>query len=309
MGIIPSSMSFGTRIAIGLGALALCGCQAIGLGPTPTPVPPTVTPAPPTPTPEPAAASVGGEPILLSSYQEELRRYEQAQAELGTDLASDPEYRQRVLQALIDRRLLDRGAGLSGMSITPAEVETRLQALAEESGGQEALAAWLAANGYTTDSFLATLREEMQAQRMVDQIAGSVPESVEQVRARHILVGSSQEAEALLEQLAGGADFGVLAATYSLDLSTRPGGGDLGWFPRDYLASPEVEQAAFSLQPGEVSSEVISSRLGYHVLQVLDRGQHLLSPEASRRLRLKAVEDWLDLRRKDTEIIILVDTG
>jgi parvulin-like peptidyl-prolyl isomerase len=302
-------MSSGIRIAIGLGALVLSGCQAIGLGPAPTPVPPTITPAPPTPTPEPAAAMVGGEPILLASYEDELRRYEQAQAGLGIDLASDPGYRQRVLQALIDRRLLARGAGLSGMSITPAEVEARLQALAEASGGQEALAAWLAANSYTTESFLATLREEMQAQRMVDQIAGSVPDNVAQVRARHILVGSRQEAEALLEQLAGGADFGTLAATYSLDLSTRPGGGDLGWFPRDYLASPEVEQAAFALQPGEIGPEVIASSLWYHVLQVLDRGQHMLSPEASRRLRLKAVEDWLDLRRKDTEIIILVDTG
>ncbi len=309
MGIIAGSMSFRFRVAIGLGTLALWGCQVIGLGPAPTPVPPTVTPAPPTPTPEPAAATVGGEPILLASFEQELRRYEQAQVELGIDLASDPEYRQRVLQALIDRRLLDRGAGLSGLSVTPAEAEARLQALAAESGGQEAVAAWLAANGYSTASFLATLREEMQAQRMVDQIAGSVPESVEQVRARHILVGSSQEAEALLEQLAAGADFGTLAATYSLDLSTRPGGGDLGWFPRDYLASPEVEQAAFALQAGELNPEVIASRLGYHVLQVLDRGQHPLSPEASRRLRLKAVEDWLDLRRKDTEIIILVDTG
>jgi peptidyl-prolyl cis-trans isomerase C len=302
-------MSRATRIVLGLSALALYGCQAIGLGPAPTPALPTVTPAPPTPTPEPAAATVGGKPILLADYEAELRRYEQAQSELGTDLASDPEYRQRVLQALIDRRLLDLGAILSGLSVTPTEVEARLQGLAEDSGGQEALAAWLAANDYSTDTFLATLREEMQAQRMVEQIAGSVPETVEQVRARHILVGSRPEAEALLDQLESGAEFGTLAATYSLDLSTRPGGGDLGWFPHDYLATPELEQAAFALQPGEVSTEVIASDLGYHVLQVLDRGQHPLSPEASRRLRLKAVQDWLDLRRKDTEIIILVDTG
>ncbi|MCJ7513212.1 MAG: peptidylprolyl isomerase [Anaerolineales bacterium] len=302
-------MSSGPRLAIGLFSLALFGCQAIGIGPAPTAVPPSATPAPPTPTPEPTAALVGGEPILLSSFEEEVRRYEQAQAELGIDLATDPAYRQRVLQALIDRRLLDRGAGLSGLAVSAAEVDERLQALAGDSGGQEALAAWMTANGYTTESFLATLREEMQAQRMVDQIAGSVPEAIEQVQARHILVSSRQEAQPLLDQIVGGADFGALAATYSRDLSTRPGGGDLGWFPRDYLASPELEQAAFSLQPGELFPEVIESRLGFHVLQVLDRGQHPLSPEASRRMRLKAVEDWLDLRRKDTEIIILVDNG
>jgi peptidyl-prolyl cis-trans isomerase C len=184
-----------------------------------------------------------------------------------------------------------------------------LQAVAEASGGQEALAAWLTANGYSTGSYLTALAEEMQAQHMADQIADSVPEAVEQVQARHILVASRQEAEGLLDQLEAGADFGTLAATFSRDLSTRPGGGDLGWFPRDYLASPELEQAAFSLQPGELHSEVIESGLGFHVLQVLDRGQHPLSPDALRRLRLKAVEDWLDLRRKDTEIIILVDNG
>lgn len=289
--------------------LALAGCQALGLGETPTPQPPTDTPLPPSPTAEPAAALVAGTPITQAAYEAELRRFELAQAELGIDLATKPGYRPQVLQALIDRRLLSYGAQISGLEVDESQAEARLASLAADVGGEAALAAWLTQNEYTTRSFVDALKEEMQAQNMIEQITGAVPDPQEQVRARHILVATAQEAEDLLAQLDSGVDFGVLAAAYSRDLTTRPGGGDLGWFPSGVLAAPEVEAAAFTLQPGELYDGVVESALGYHLVQVTERGLRPLSPEARRRLQLKAVDDWLDLRRSDTEIIILVETG
>jgi parvulin-like peptidyl-prolyl isomerase len=80
---------------------------------------------------------------------------------------------------------------------------------------------------------------------------------------------------------------------YSLDLSSRPAGGDLGWFPRGLLTVPEVEQAAFTLQPGE-TSDVIHSALGYHIVQTLEHDPaRPLTPEAEKRLREKASATWL----------------
>lgn len=102
----------------------------------------------------------------------------------------------------------------------------------------------------------------------------------EQVRARHILIALPYHADeekrsqamlqiqALAGQLAQGADFGMLALEYSACPSKNKG-GDLGYFTREQMIR-EISEAAFRLQPGELS-EVITTRYGYHLVQVLDR--------------------------------------
>ncbi len=134
----------------------------------------------------------------------------------------------------------------------------------------------------------------------IDQDIG---ETAEQVRAAHILVASREEADSLLAELASGADFGDLARASSLDPSSRPAGGDLGWFPAGFLLVPEVDAAAWALAPGE-TSDVIESALGYHIVRVLERGQHALSPDARRYLRERAVREWLQAGRAAAAIEI-----
>ena len=83
-------------------------------------------------------------------------------------------------------------------------------------------------------------------------------------------------------------------------------GGDLGWFPRGYLTQPEVEEAAFQLQPGEISP-VIQSSIGYHILQVISREPaRLISPDARRVLQHKALQDWLKTRMEGHKVEILL---
>jgi peptidyl-prolyl cis-trans isomerase C len=287
------------------GALMLANCtvpfgQRIGGSPTPSPAPAT-----PTITPLPLAAQVNGEPIYLADFEEEVGRFEAAQGELGTNLATLGDYRRQVLQAMIDRHLLAQGARASGLTVDQATVSGRVDQLAAELGSNEAMGAWLAENGYSVESFVTSLTEEMEAERMVAQIAADVPASADQVHARHILVASREEAERLLQQLAEGADFGALAQTASLDLSTRPAGGDLGWFPRGYLTMPEVEEAAFGLQPGEVSG-VVESGLGFHLVQTIEHAEHPLSPDALQQMQQLAVQTWLSSQRQTATIEILV---
>jgi parvulin-like peptidyl-prolyl isomerase len=287
-----------TLLAAGI---LLAGCTGLSIASaTATPVPPT-----PNPTPEPAAALVNGAPILLADFEQEVARYEAAQRSLGIDLATLGDYRAVVLNALIDRRLLADAARSSGESVEPAEVEGKIEALATEMGGSDAMGAWLAANGYSLEELKASLGEEILAARTVQRIADEVPATAEQVHARHILVADEALAEELQSQLAGGADFATLAQTYSLDLSTRIAGGDLGWFARGTLTTPELEAAAFALQPGEISA-IVHSALGYHLIEVLERGEHTLSPETRRRLRQEAVDDWLTDQRTQAAIEIVI---
>ena len=107
------------------------------------------------------------------------------------------------------------------------------------------------------------------------------------------------------DQLLDGADFAEIARIYSIDTSSRPAGGDLGWFPAGYLLVPEVEAAAFDIQPGELS-EVIESELGFHIVQTIERGERPLAPDALRQLREEAVMDWLGAQREVAEVQILI---
>ncbi|MFA5068760.1 MAG: peptidylprolyl isomerase [Candidatus Omnitrophota bacterium] len=90
----------------------------------------------------------------------------------------------------------------------------------------------------------------------------------EMVRASHILTSTEEDAEAVKTELENGADFSVVAKTYSKDL-TKDRGGDLGYFKKGQMI-PEFENAAFSLNVGETSG-IVKTRFGYHIIRLTDR--------------------------------------
>lgn len=283
---------------------AACGArppETVGPGPAP----PTATPPPATPTPLPLAARVNGEGILLEAFQRELARFEASRQALGIELATLGDYRSEVLWTLIDRRIMAQAAGRLGIEIGETELDERLQAIVDARGGSEGMGAWLASSGYTAEEFEHELQEEVLAARMIETITDGLPEQAEQVHARHILVATEAEALDLHAQIEAGADFAELARLFSLDPHTRPAGGDLGWFPRGQLTMPEIEEAAFLLQPGEIS-DVVPTLLGYHILQILENDRRPLTGEALIEYRVAAVEQWITEQRQRAEIEILV---
>ena len=291
---------------LAVGLLFVGGCSP-GLWPFATPTP-SPSPPPATPTPRPAAARVNGEPILLEDFEREWERARAAHPPSGTNLASVEPDRMAVLQALIDRLLLAQGARARGVAFGEDDLARALDDLAAARGSLEAVGAWLAAQGYSMERFESALELDLLAARMVEEIAAGVPEAVEQVQARHILLASRAQAESVLADLRAGADFAALAATLSLDLSTRPAGGDLGWFARGTLFAAEVEQAAFGLEPGG-PAEVVESALGAHVVQTLARELRPLTSQARLRLQAQAVEQWLDAQRAAAVIEITLPAG
>jgi len=255
----------------------------------------TATPLPPTPTPEPAAAArVNGTIITLEDFQKELARYEAAQHALGHEPATEGTlYQVEVLDALIEQLLIEQAAAAEGVSISDEALEEELQRLIEATGGEQSFIEWLEMNQYSAEGFGAVLRSQMVTQAMIERVTAAVSDTVEQVHARHIVVDSAEMGEFILAQLQEGTDFATLAAEYSLDESTRLNSGDLGFFPRGLLLSPEVEEAAFALKVG-VTSELVASSFGYHVIQILEKDPaRPVTPEAQQRLRTAAFEHWL----------------
>lgn len=100
----------------------------------------------------------------------------------------------------------------------------------------------------------------------------------EQVKASHVLTkvgegkddaAARKQAEDVLAQAKAGKDFAELAKKYSQDESNASNGGDLGFFGRGAMVK-EFEDAAFSMQPGQIS-DVVKTQFGYHVIKVTDR--------------------------------------
>jgi parvulin-like peptidyl-prolyl isomerase len=262
----------------------------------------------PTATPQ-LAALVNGQPILLEEYEKELARYELAQAELEIDSGENGnDYHDFVLDALIERELIQQAAVVQGVTISPDTIDLKMNELRESASEHGTFDDWLIANLWTEEEFQNALEAELIVEKMVAAITIDVPTAMEQVHVRYIQVDNSDLAQSLLGQLREDSDFADLAQRYSLDQTTAPYGGDLGFFARGSLLVPEVETVAFSLQLGEVSDVISvtdpdSGLITYYIVKLIDRDPNrMLGADLRYRLLQEAFGSWLEEQKMGATI-------
>ena len=278
-------------------ALGLSACASVSSPePVPTVVVATFTPAPPTPTPEPMALTVNGEGVTVVEFEAEVQRYLAAQSALGEDV-DEQTAAEVVADDLIAQLLLAQAARANGFTLDEAALQARIDSLAAQIGGGEALSARQNAQGYSEQAFRSALKRAAEAAWMRDTIAASVPGTAEQVHVQQILLYNQATAQDFLSQLNSGADFDELAAR--ADPLTR---GDLGWAPRGYLLDPQIEETAFGLEAGQYS-DVIETNVGFHILKILERDPHRpLSPDAYLVLQELALKNWVEEQKRLADI-------
>ena len=123
---------------------------------------------------------------------------------------------------------------------------------------------------------------EAEAHKIYDETAKRIgPDGL--IRTSHILLRADQQApqaewdaaklraDSILQALKDGADFEELATTFSQDPGSARQGGKLPFVQRGQLVK-EYEDAAFALQPGEMSG-VVQSAFGYHIIKMDERKQ------------------------------------
>jgi parvulin-like peptidyl-prolyl isomerase len=280
-------------------AFGLSACASFfGTPSTPTPSMPSPTPAPPTPTPPPSAAIVNGKYITLTEFQAELQRYKTAQQGLGKTV-TDEDANKTVLEDLIAQMLLAQAANDAGFNLTEADLQSRIDALAAQVGGADALSKWQSEHGYDEASFRLALKRAAESAWMRDKIIADVPNTAEQVHVRQILTYNEQDALAILDQLKAGKDFNELAIKY--DPVT---GGELGWVPRGYLLDPKADEAVFALEVGTYT-DIIVTDAGFHIFKAIEREpNHPLSSDALLLFQEQAIKNWLAQHREQSEIIL-----
>ena len=184
------------------------------------------------------------------TYGEFKRRLESLQQERG------PIPRERhgeVLRGMVQEETLLQGAKAERLD-QEAAVQARLEQVRRQVLISELLR-----------------RKVIEASRVTDEEARKMYEenkavfSTEAVGARHILVKTQAEAEAILQEVNGGKDFAEIAKAKSQDTGSAEKGGDLGTLRRGQTV-PEFEAEAFRLKEGELSP-VVKTEYGYHLLK------------------------------------------
>jgi peptidyl-prolyl cis-trans isomerase C len=164
----------------------------------------------------------------------------------------------------------------------------------------EELLTKIARDAVTPDNLQKTYQDAAKAQK---------PE--QEVHARHILVATQAEADAVEKRLKAGEDFAKIAKELSKD--TGSDGGDLGWFTREKVV-PAFADAAFKLKPGEVSPP-IKSEFGWHVIQVLAIRNTQFPPFDQVRNQVtsyvvqKAQTEYVENLRKEGKIVRLTQSA
>ena len=246
----------------------------------------------------PAAATEKGKAFPHVYLKNEGKRYK-VSFPGGEPLPSVVEVTNPFLDTLIEKKFPPQPARPPGYPFTNQMLKKKIADLLAELGSGSALTGWMQANFYDDAEFRMALRLGSEAAWQRDQIAASIPDAVEQVRARQIFTRTAAEAQYALNSLNSGVSFDELAWRYSPDT-----GGELGWFPRGYLLFPAIEEAAFSLPVG-VHSEIIQTDIGYHIIEVMEHvDSYPLTTDAKLSLQAKALADWLQAKRADAQIEI-----
>ncbi len=148
------------------------------------------------------------------------------------------------------------------------------------------------------------IRSQLYRNRVQEQVMGemNVPQTQEEVWARHILVADEQTAIEAKARLDAGEDFCEIAAELSTDESNKNNCGDLGWFPRGQMVAP-FENAAFSLAEGEIS-EGIQTDFGWHIIWVLGHDDRPITVDAYQQLLDTKFAEWLQSLREASEVSI-----
>lgn len=255
------------------------------------------------------AARVNGQPIYLDTYQRQVNQLEQVFKEQGFDPAGDTrrakldDLQRQVLEGLIDQLIIEQQAAALNLTVAEEQLEAKLQESIARQQNQASFEGWLAENNLTLDSFKESLRAQLIARQLFEQVTAGVPETAEQIQLQYIRVETADAARTLIEQLKAGASFSALAQEKSLD--TRK--VDPEWLPRgtDQLP-PQVEETAFSLEPGQINGPIETDG-GFYIIKLSNReNERPLKTELRQILKQRFFLDWLSEQRSTAVIEVFV---
>ena len=326
------------------------GAQSTPVAPTPSPGGAQSAPKAPAPADvegrgivlDRVVAVVNDEALTLSEVQEEgqpvIRKV--FQDYIGSEREKQViEAEKRVLDDLIDRRLMLQVAKREGNTPSPAEVKGAIEELKKNNNAStdDEFRALLRAEGLTMEQIQRSVTERLAIGRMLArQVRSTIIVDEDelkryyathedkfrrelQAKIHHILIaprpGESEadaqaRAEAALAKIRAGADIDAVAREFVEGAA----GADRMVVKRGELA-PEIEKAAFDVAPGSVGP-LVRTESGWHIIRVDQRQSDPVVPYAEAREAIREVvfeekfaakrKEWLARLRQQSYIQIVM---
>ena len=200
---------------------------------------------------DPLLATVDGERITLSQLTPLIDEYRKRSQKDHIK----PDEKLQILKGLIKRHLI-----LQQKEAEELRADKTIVSKVKDVENQLVVAAYLEKH---VGQHLAVTDEEIKEfyQKNIQKFS-----SPPKVKARHILLRSREEAEAVLAKLREGQDFSQMAKEHSIDLPMAREGGPMGTIEKG-RSLPELEKVLFILNVGEIS-DVVATRYGFHIITV-----------------------------------------
>lgn len=206
----------------------------------------------------------------------------------GFDAMGLEERKKAIIQtvdSMILREIIYQEAVRKGIVVTDEEVDLNLDSIKRQFPSEDAFGKALADANVTMPAWKEETKKNLTAVKLEEMaVAGlkiddqEIADNYEKIKEKinkdaikvsHILTKTEEEAIEISKELEEKKDFADLAKKYSQDTFTKDKGGDLGWYGKGELLK-EVEDAAWSLSPGQLSAPV-KSQYGYHIIQLNEK--------------------------------------
>lgn len=285
---------------------------------------------------ENVAARVNGDEISLTELNQQVDQLKKQYPNMFEGADGEGrllDFKQRLLDNLINQKLVEQAAEDKGIEVTDADVEKQIEQLKAGFKDDAQFQQALKSAGLDEEGLQKQVREQLLTQKLIEALTKDTEKITEAeikeyfeanksqfeqkaaTRASHILFKPEDEATAkqVLAELQAGGDFAAAAKKYSQDPGSAANGGDLGWPTTPYVA--EFEAALAKLEPGQMS-QLVKTTYGWHIIkatekrdaktQTMEEAKAQIEQIIQQQRKADAYQKFLDELRDKAEIVILV---